>query len=45
MVGRKDQGNFSVFGRKRQCLTWVLKGDGLGCAEKVGKAFWEAGIS
>lgn len=30
---------------KRQSLSWVLKGDGIGCAGKAGNVFQEAGVS
>ena len=42
MAGRRDEGKFS--GRD-SVWSWVLKDYGVGCAEKVGKVFWEAGVS
>ena len=42
MVGRRDEGRSS--GRD-SIWPWVLKGDGVGYAEKAGRVFWEAGVS
>lgn len=38
--GGRLRGSEKVF-CNRQWLTWVLEGDGIGCAEKAGKAFQE----